>query len=65
MSFSAISFDSDKCYQMNSLDFIGHVVLVVSSSLENEHKPDADTEEEDETEDRSNCCANNHSNLIG
>lgn len=54
-----------KCFLSNSLNFIGHVILVFSSPLEKKHKDDADKEEEDEAQHWSSCRANDHSHFIG
>lgn len=48
---------------MNSLDFVGHVVLTVSSPLH--HENDADEKEEDEADHWAHCGSNNHTHIGG
>lgn len=51
------------CYIVHSLDFVGHVVLVVSPSLHQENQ--AEKEEEDEAHHWAHCGTNNHSHISG
>ena len=50
---------------MNSLDFVGHVVLIVSPPLEKHQESQEDEEEEDESQHRAHRCADDHSHFTG